>query len=230
MGRNGSGKSLLVNHLTNPKLFFENIEDKADYKLLNPSLIAYVSFDSHLKLLKDDPHRSVYNVITGGSGNLSKSAQYLVVRFGMFPLLYRTVSTLSTGVIRKTLLIAALCQDPKLLILENAFDGLDVKSRMELKSIVSKTIQGLDKSGKLLIQQVQANNVRPAQILMSTHRPEEIVDEVSTVSMSLPQGGNNSVNCYNVITIRRPDDFSQERLMYTALGLGIDKSKEWSEL
>jgi molybdate transport system ATP-binding protein len=229
LGRNGSGKSLLVEYLTHPELFVD-ADSHHDWNLLHPDDIAYVSFRSHVDMLRDDPHRSVHNVITDGAGNLSRAAQYMVVRFGLFPLLYRTLSTLSTGEVRKTLLVSALCQDPKLLILENAFDGLDVKSRQELKAIVSKTIQGLENSGKLLIQQVQASNVNPTQVLLSTHRPEEIVDEISTVTMTLED--DTRTNRYNMVTIQRPRDYSQERLMYTALGLDKDYSisKKFSQV
>jgi molybdate transport system ATP-binding protein len=233
LGLNGSGKSLLVNYLSHPETYFSN-DDSGDVNLLllKSSQIAYVSFDSHLTMLQEHPHRTVHNVITGGFGNLSKAAQYLVVRFGLFPLLTRTVSTLSTGEIRKCLLVSALCQDPELLILENAFDGLDMQSRKELLSIVSKTIRGLDKSGKLLIQQVQATNVRPVQVLMSTHRPEEIVDEISTVSMTVPTTDDDDrTKKYKLITVDRPEDYTQEQLLYTALGLNKDhnnKSEHWS--
>lgn len=227
LGKCGTGKSLLVNYLSHPDNNFSH-DDDGDFKLLKSSQIAYVSFDSHLTTLEEHPNRTVHNVLTGGIGNLSKAAQYLVVRFGLFPLLTRTVSTLSTGEIRKCLLVSALCQDPELLILENAFDGLDVNSRKELQSIVSKTIQGLDKSGKLLIQQVQATSVRPVQVLMSTHRPEEIVDEISTVSMTVRLDSDE--NRFKLITLDRPKDYTKEQLLYLALGLNGDNnmSEDWS--
>eukprot|EP00980_Cylindrotheca_fusiformis_P004954 scaffold1051_cov119-Cylindrotheca_fusiformis.AAC.29 len=224
LGKSGSGKSLLVNYLSRPEAYFQdNNTDDDPPLLLKSSQISYVSFDSHLKILEEHPDRTVHNVITGGIGNLSKAAQYLVVRFGLFPLLTRTVSTLSTGEIRKCLLVSALCQDPELLILENAFDGLDVNSRKELQSIVSKTIQGLDKSGKLLIQSVHAGNVRPAQVLMSTHRPEEIVDEISTISMTTTTAADSmDKKQQKLVTLQRPKDSTKEQLMYMALGLSGD--------
>lgn len=231
MGRNGCGKSLLVKYLSQQELLDEQRkqgEQANEWKLLDSSDVAFVSFESHLQTLQDNPHLTVHDSITGGAGNLSKAAQYLVVRFGLFPLLHRTVSTLSTGEIRKCLLVSALSQEPRLLVLENAFDGLDVSSRQELKSIVSKTIKGLGSSGKLLVTHVNAEYVPPAQVFMSTHRPEEIVDEISTVSLVVrsEEKGNH------VVTIRRPPGWSQEQLMYMSLGLDKDhnKNKNWTAL
>ncbi|CAJ1962036.1 unnamed protein product [Cylindrotheca closterium] len=255
LGRNGSGKSLLVDFLHKPEKYCNN--KGASTTTHEAYDVASVSFDSHKELLRDHPDASVYRILTedGFGGTLSKSAQYLVVRFGLFPLLYRKVSTLSTGEIRKVLIIRALCdgganaqvdlskqkfrskhKDPKLLILENAFDGLDSDSRLELQSIVSKTIKGLDKSGKLLIQQVQASSVRPIQVFMSTHRPEEIMDEISTVSMAISESGttsdnnnNNNNNKCKVVTFERPKDMTRETLLRTALELDDFTPEDSSE-
>lgn len=248
LGRNGSGKSLLVDFLTNPDKYGDALSSSSSSHSLadgeNHTASSYdvtsVSFDSHKQLLEENPDSSVYRILTedGFGGTLSKAAQYLVVRFGLFPLLYRRVSTLSTGEIRKCLIIRALCDgganskhkgdltkqkfrsrqnDPKLVILENAFDGLDADSRLELRSIVSKTIRGLDKSGKLLIQQVQASSVRPIQVFMSTHRPEEIMDEISTVSMAIFDDEGNHTR--RVVTFERPIGMTREKLLNTALEL-----------
>jgi ABC-type molybdenum transport system ATPase subunit/photorepair protein PhrA len=184
--------------------------------------------------LKEQPHLTVHDSITGGSGNLSKAAQYLVVRFGLKPLLHRTVSTLSTGEIRKCLLVSALSKQPQLLVLENAFDGLDVSSRRELQSIVSKTIQGLGEKEKLLVTTVKAEHVPPASVFLSTHRPEEIPKEASTVSMVLSEDVEHAApDDHHLVTIKRPKGWSEEQLMYMALGLDKDHNKNkanWSIL
>jgi molybdate transport system ATP-binding protein len=117
---------------------------------------------------------------------LSKAAQFLVVRFGLYGLLTRDVHTLSTGEIRKVLLIRALSTRPKLLILDNAFDGLDVSSRQSLADLVSKTLKGF--RADILVQGVDAKQTAHTQVLLATHRPEEIVDEVSTVTVLGEQG------------------------------------------
>ena len=192
LGRNGSGKTLLSSLLSpSPGDFLcdgsytaidETISRHADYA------IAHVSFQSHEQLLRqqktdadnpDSPLSTAWQVISGG-GNLSKAAQFLVVRFGLFPLLHRNVTTLSTGEIRKVLLVKALSKRPKLLVLDNAFDGLDVPSRNALRDLVSKTLRGFRQD--ILVQAVDSKATAHTQVLLITHRAEEIVDECQHVT------------------------------------------------
>ncbi|KAL3937922.1 MAG: hypothetical protein SGARI_001945 [Bacillariaceae sp.] len=207
LGRNGSGKSLLGAALRatvdSVDLSQSGGDDKdtssnpyvASGALHIPSTsrwhsraVAHVSFDSHRELLqeKDDKtkdHITAFKAIAtagGAPGKLNPAAQFLVVRFGLYPLLHRTVNTLSTGEIRKVLLIRALSQRPKLLVLDNAFDGLDVPSRDILKELVSKTIKGF--TNDILVQGVNSKATARTQIVLMTHRAEEIVDEIDTVA------------------------------------------------
>ncbi|KAI2499638.1 ABC transporter [Fragilaria crotonensis] len=213
LGRNGSGKTLLSCLLSpNPGDFLyegsytaidETISRHADYA------IAHVSFQSHEQLLrqqKTDPDNpdstslsTAWQVISGG-GNLSKAAQFLVVRFGLFPLLHRNVSTLSTGEIRKVLLVKALSKRPKLLVLDNAFDGLDVPSRNALRDLVSKTLRGFRQD--ILVQAVDSKATAHTQVVLLTHRAEEIVDECQHVTyMTAPiTTPTTSTNCNPAIT------------------------------
>lgn len=188
LGRNAVGKSLLG----------QAIVERQDTSLLQegtltvPSqwmsnAVAHVSFDSHQRLLLEDDDSSsadddgltTFRAISGG-GPLNKAAQFLIVRFGLYGLLPRSVQTLSTGEIRKTMLVRALSTRPKLLILDNAFDGLDVASRQVLQEIVQKTITGFTQD--ILVQGVNSKATAHTQILMMTHRPEELVDAIQTVS------------------------------------------------
>ena len=98
-------------------------------------------------------------------GHLSAAAKYLVVRFGLHPLLYRSVRTISTGEMRKVLLARALGTRPRLLVLDNAFDGLDAPSRASLAELVSMTITGF---GRLLVQGVDASATAHTQVLLLT--------------------------------------------------------------
>ena len=239
LGRNGSGKSLLVDHITNAE-WMKNGFSSSDWKLPPTEHdIAYVSFESHLETLRKFPYMTVHNHITGGDGNLSPTAKYLVVRFGLKSLLSRKLSTLSTGEIRKCMIVAALAKSPQLLILENAFDGLDAKSRQELQSIIQKSLQGLSKSGKLLVQAVMndAEYIPPTQILISTHQPSEILPEISTVSWINDHENEKKANDFatsnDLITIHRPTAYSPEQLMFASLGLDKDHNKcnnTWSIL
>ena len=191
LGRNGSGKSLLQlalahgtsvsgpehSHLESGTMdMFPDDPNAKTFKSRYP--ISSVSFDSHHRLLQAGG--TGYAALTPLGGRLSKAAEFLVVRFGLFPLLGRDVSTLSTGEIRKVLLVRALATRPSLLLLDNAFDGLDVPSRQSLSDLVSKMLRGFKTD--ILVQGVSATNAARTQVIMSTHRSEEIVEEIGVIS------------------------------------------------
>ena len=179
LGRNGTGKSLLsqalIHHGGSPDFVKSGTLTTA--QPWHSNAIAYVSFESHEAVVTKGG--SVYQTVADG-GNLTKAAQFLVVRFGLFPLLHRDVRTLSTGEIRKVLLVRALANRPRLLILDNAFDGLDVPSREILSDLVSRTIQGFRVD--ILVQAVSAKATAHTQVLMITQRAEELVDEIVTIT------------------------------------------------
>eukprot|EP00934_Nitzschia_sp_Nitz4_P006680 Nitzschia sp. Nitz4//scaffold141_size107518//33151//34764//NITZ4_004272-RA/size107518-processed-gene-0.131-mRNA-1//-1//CDS//3329536276//6670//frame0 len=190
LGRNDTGKSLIGQTIVS--------RGSSDYLKEGQHLVpatgwmsnavAHVSFDSHKQLLQEkrkSEHITTYRAISQG-GNLNKAAQFLIVRFGLYSLLERTVDTLSTGEIRKVMIIRALSTRPKLLVLDNAFDGLDVASRHVLKDLVQKTIIGFTQD--ILVQGVQSSATAHTQVLLLTHRPEEIVDSIQTISYFQPDG------------------------------------------
>ena len=200
LGRNGSGKSLLHlalahetsvsgpehSHLDSGTMdMFPDDPNAKNFKSRFP--ISSVSFDSHHRLLQAGG--TGYAALTPLGGRLSKAAEFLVVRFGLFPLLGRDVSTLSTGEIRKVLLVRALATRPSLLLLDNAFDGLDVASRQSLSDLVSKMLRGFKTD--ILVQGVDARNAARTQVIMSTHRSEEIVEEIGIISYLGRQDGEN---------------------------------------
>ena len=213
LGRNGMGKTLVSNVLSSNSSDYlkegsytacdETIERHADYA------IAHVSFQSHEELLQHGG--TAWQAISGG-GNLSKAAQFLVVRFGLFPLLHREVDTLSTGEIRKVLLIKALSKRPKLLVLDNAFDGLDVISRDALRDLVAKTLRGFRQD--ILVQAVNSRATAHTQILLITHRAEEIVEECEFVTL---------MDNESVVTEGR-NGRSGDTILSKALGMTVSSS------
>jgi molybdate transport system ATP-binding protein len=194
--------------------------------------VAHVSFHSHQELLAErdektgEPLTAFKAIATAGGapGKLNPAAQFLVVRFGLYPLLHRTVDTLSTGEIRKVLLIRSLSQRPKLLVLDNAFDGLDVPSRDILKDLVSRTLRGFTQD--ILVQGVSSKATARTQIVLMTHRAEEIVDEIDTVvwfekAYSMNQ---NSISQFQMTKRHNHDGLapmSSMDVLHRALGMNI---------
>ena len=211
LGPNASGKSLISNTFAS--------QGSPDYvksgsfytdKPWYSTTVAHVSFESHEEILEKGG--TVTKAISRG-GQLSKAAQFLIVRFGLYHLLHREVGTLSTGEIRKVMLVRALAERPRLLILDNAFDGLDVPSREKLKDLVSRTIQGFRPD--ILVQAVSARDTAHTQVLLLTHRPEEVVDEIEHISVLK----SSDFEPYGVLESFSRDSMSSQELFDKALGI-----------
>ncbi|MDP3965748.1 MAG: ATP-binding cassette domain-containing protein, partial [bacterium] len=66
----------------------------------------------------------------------------LIKTFGLKPLLARTLMQLSNGERRKVTIARALLKNPELLILDNPFEGLDVRFRAVLKKNLETLMRG----------------------------------------------------------------------------------------
>lgn len=201
LGRNGSGKTLLSRSLIHT-LENESDNDSPNHDTNNPFLhsgslhinkeredtnrlhhfLSHVSFESHSQLLLKKNTTTVHRALIPSGGNrLSPTAKFLAVRLGMYPLLPRFVNTLSTGEIRRVLLVRALVSKPELLVLDNAFDGLDVNGRLGLQDIIERVLKGFRMD--ILVQGVgEARDTARTQVLLLTHRPEEIANGMGKVT------------------------------------------------
>lgn len=204
LGKNGSGKTLLSQTLINShnnhiktdqqsSLHSGSIEiNKTRDDSINRShrWLTHVSFESHSELLLNENTTTVHRALIPGGGNrLSPTAKFLVVRLGMYPLLPRFINTLSTGEIRRVLLVRALVSKPELLLLDNAFDGLDVRGRKGLMEIIERVLKGFRMD--ILVQGVGvAKDTARTQIMLFSHRPEEISDGMGVVTY-LGTGNDN---------------------------------------
>ena len=230
LGRNASGKTLLSRSLVHSLQSIRNDIDGKHYNELthefdntiNPFLhfgdlsvtrrnvsknrnhhfLSHVSFDSHSDLLLNENTTTVHRALIPSGGNrLSPTAKFLAVRLGMYPLLPRYVNTLSTGEMRRVLLVRALVSKPELLMLDNAFDGLDVQGRAGLQDIIEKVLTGFRMD--ILVQGVgDAKDTARTQVLLLTHRPEEIADGMGRVTLMTgrdddDRGGGSGVRTEN---------------------------------
>mmetsp|Transcript_6900 Transcript_6900/g.10199 ORF Transcript_6900/g.10199 Transcript_6900/m.10199 type:complete len:620 (+) Transcript_6900:19-1878(+) len=207
LGKNGSGKTLLSqtlinshNNTTNRQaspLHSGSIEinkTRDDSINRNHRWLTHVSFESHSELLLNENTTTVHRALIPGGGNrLSPTAKFLTVRLGMYPLLPRFINTLSTGEIRRVLLVRALVSKPELLLLDNAFDGLDIHGRKGLMDIIERVLKGFRMD--ILVQGVgDAKDTARTQIMLFSHRPEEISDGIGMVTYLGGLGSNDSVS------------------------------------
>ena len=201
LGANGSGKTLLCrtlirsaehvgkNQLTGgldgsdegPNLISGSVSVHPRVESMNRNhrFMASVSFESHADLLSMDV--SVHKALIPGGGNrLSTTAKFLIVRLGMYPLLTKPVNALSTGQIRRVLLVRSLVSKPEVLLLDNAFDGLDAEGRKGLHDIIERVLMGFKMD--VLVQGIDARETARTQVLLLCHRAEEISEGFRTLS------------------------------------------------
>ncbi len=88
--------------------------------------------------------RNPFEVVSnrGESTAFRRARADWVRRLGVAPLLDRRLVQLSNGEMRRTLLVRALLQRPALLILEDPFAGLDVRTRLRLHREIDRLMRG----------------------------------------------------------------------------------------
>jgi molybdate transport system ATP-binding protein len=151
VGPNGSGKSTLVKALWGGVTVC-----RGKIKGLSKDQIGYVSFELHQNLLnqedfadamreyagKEEEFTSCKDVITSAVKTPKESeCQKIAKQCQIEHLLSENIRHLSTGEMRKTLIARALMKKPKLLILDEPFDGLDEPSRQTLKKAIDNLIK-----------------------------------------------------------------------------------------
>jgi molybdate transport system ATP-binding protein len=191
LGPNGSGKSTLVRALwggvplRSGRIHFGFGDPKTSSHLVpQRERIGYVSFETHQRLMeheemleelrefagkKDETTTARDVILSGISTNrevtpedekrLIETADLL----GLRSLLERGITLLSTGEMRKTLIARALMKSPKLLILDEPFDGLDEGSRTSLAESINHLM------------------TTPIRVILVTHRAEEIAPNITHV-------------------------------------------------
>jgi len=191
LGPNGSGKSTLVRalwggaplrsghihlHFSEPRTGILSAPKKNE--------IGYVSFETHQRLME---HEALQEDLRGyaGRGDEVTTAQDVILSgipsdrdvpgvveerlsqvadlLGITSLLQRGIPFLSTGEIRKTLIARALIKSPKLLILDEPFDGLDDRSRASLAESIDHLMMG------------------SMRVILVAHRIEEVVRHITHV-------------------------------------------------
>lgn len=168
LGPNGSGKSTLVRAL------FGGVPVTAG--TVNTALlkqeIGSVSFELLQKMLEQEHDAVPDQNLTARAIMLSavpklppalreQRLMEMTHQFRLQGLLKKPFQVLSTGERRKMLIVRALMKNPKLLILDEPFDGLDPSARKTLKTLIEKLFH------------------LNMTVILVTHRFEEISDAMS---------------------------------------------------
>jgi molybdate transport system ATP-binding protein len=191
LGPNGSGKSTFVRSLwggvplRSGHIFFNFADSGTGIPETPPrDSIGYVSFEMHQSLMEHEEMQedlrafasqteeatTARDVILSGilanrevTDEDERQSSEVADILGIQYLLSQPITSLSTGEMRKTLIARALVKSPRLLILDEPFDGLDEGSRQSLADS---------------IDHLMSASVR---IILVVHRLEEIVPHITHV-------------------------------------------------
>jgi molybdate transport system ATP-binding protein len=176
LGPNGSGKSTLLRAVLGDVPVVRGSFSASWAEEWNPP-VGWVSFELHRGVIAREEARDASRWFSGQNdsgkaedlllelrGNSDRGwAEQLVGLFELGPLLPRPFRSLSTGEIRRLLVARALLPRPRLLALDEPFDGLDEDARRLLANALGR----LTAAGP--------------QLLLVTHRIEELLPEVTHV-------------------------------------------------
>ena len=152
LGPNGAGKTSLAKIINRQATHFSG--ELLRSPRLEKDGVAYVCFeqaktvcerdkkmdDSEFRADASDPGTPVESLILSGSAQ-SEKFQYWIDRLNMRHFLHRGLRFISTGEMRKTLLVKAILSQPALLILDNPLDGLDISSQQEMQTIINELLR-----------------------------------------------------------------------------------------
>ena len=174
LGPNGAGKTTLAKVILGQLPYCGAI--KRDEKISNFGEIAHVSLEQQKILVAREEKKDRYEEYSGNEEHLLTGREYMdpegknpkttlkiAEKLGLKPLLENPMRYYSNGETRKTLIGKALLSDPKLLILDEPFDGLDFNSVCWLKQTISSLIR------------------KGLAILLISNRVEELVPEITHV-------------------------------------------------
>lgn len=182
LGPNGSGKTSLVRALVDEYTIIAGKTDRHP-SLHDKNAVGYVSFEQQQDLInnrersveayyysgKYSNNYTVENVLCDAEKDPAHGkrtdeyayTEFIATELGLGPLLTREVATLSNGEIRRTLLGRAIIRDPRLLILDEPFEGIDPQGRRQIADMVRSIIR----KGR-------------TTLVLVTNRPEQLLEEV----------------------------------------------------
>lgn len=179
IGPNGAGKTSLVRAIAGlvpvvaGNIYFHN-------PTMVPQDIGYLSFETHRNLISREENRdearsfsgdfknhlSVRELLGGQTQRItspSTGIRRLIDKLDLTELLQRPVRGLSTGEVRRVLIGREILKAPQLLILDEPFDGLDIRRQEQLTAILNRLMGGA------------------TQIILVTHRLEEIPARINHI-------------------------------------------------
>src|SRR5260370_31036129 len=154
LGPNGSGKSTTVKILAGLLEPTDGTVRVDGNEILRPA----TAYKATLGYVPEEPH--LYSYLTGPEylrlvgrlrglpeGTLDEQIDRFLQLLDVYDDRYQTLSSYSKGMRQKVLIIAAVLHNPRIVILDEPFSGLDVSAARVLKAFV----RGLADEGKLVV-------------------------------------------------------------------------------
>ncbi|MCQ2959764.1 MAG: ATP-binding cassette domain-containing protein [Bacteroidales bacterium] len=196
IGPNGGGKAEFVNALAGKMSFVPNVSDEGCFFTAFGDSVEMVSLERAAKLIEEERNNDESDYVEGGvdigrtgrrfiaegvvgplkrTDALPQWAECLETHFavklcGVEKILDRGLKYMSTGEIRRTLLVRALVSGKKLLVLSDPFAGLDAESRKIL----------FDFFAEIVLAQQNGNSKYP-HIILCMERWNEIPESITNV-------------------------------------------------
>ncbi len=165
LGPNGAGKTSLARVISRQATHFSGAVLRSAQ--LEKNGVSYVCFeqakalcerdrkldDSEFRPDANDPGTPVQALILNGR-KADDQFFYWAERLHMRHFLHRGLRFISTGEMRKALLVKAILSEPALLILDSPLDGLDYTSQQEMRIIIDELLQS-DITVLMLCRQIE---------------------------------------------------------------------------
>jgi ABC-type molybdenum transport system ATPase subunit/photorepair protein PhrA len=162
LGTNGAGKATLaaamLGHVT-------AVTGRAP----EPGETDSVSFADHERFVREHGCETVVKVLGGPN---DAAVRQLIVQLGLYDCWPKRIEVLSTGEVRKVLLARALIRQPRLLVLDKPYDGLDAASRERLRWILGQACNGFPPA--LVDTGMATRRLDGSTLALTTHRLAEV--------------------------------------------------------
>lgn len=167
IGSNGAGKSTLLNILSGVYKV-----DSGEIKMYGEDIYENTKIKEKIAYITDDPYYFNGATVEEMAKFLDKTYDsfdinkfYTIAK--MFPIdIFKKFTTFSKGMRRQASIILALSQNPKLLLCDESFDGLDPVIRQMVK--------------KLIVSEVAGNNMT---VIISSHNLRELENLCDTIGI-----------------------------------------------
>ena len=272
VGPNGAGKSMFIDIVTSRHPLIGNgveYDFSPNRHELNSDNIKYITFrDSYgaendrtyflqqrwnqMEISDDAPRVSdaldeAYNLCGADTQQRREFREKIYRLFGIDALQGKLLLMLSSGEMRKLQLVKTLMAEPKVLIMDNPFIGLDAGTREQLRQLLEtitselrlQTILVLSKTNDIpdyITHVVEVNNMKVGRkMTLDEYRAkrssmviEGLSDEKKELILNLEYNGDYAENCDEVVKMNEVSIRYGSHVILDTLNWTVRKGEKWA--